>query len=164
MERKLKLGLFSFFIILSNFQLFAQSIYQDSLKQDLIGTWKFVELRDKSGVKVDTIQHKHGYELASGPLTTYRADGTYSKEFTPQFIDNGKWYYDSIQESIIQFLYYKKPYDSAAKYLISKGHAKQDTNGDYYEVITDKVLELNEKELIILEREERQTIYRKINQ
>lgn len=53
-------------------------------------------------------------------------------------------------------LYYEK-----AQYLIDNGHAKKDESGDYYEVITDEVVELTDDKLIILEREGRQRTFKK---
>jgi hypothetical protein len=61
-------------------------------------------------------------------------------------------------------LYYEKPYSFAAKYLIDNGHAKQDKNGDYYEIITDKIVELTNNKLILLEREGRQRTFKKVNE
>jgi hypothetical protein len=58
-------------------------------------------------------------------------------------------------------LYYEKPYKMAAQYLIDKGHAKKDENGDYYEVITDNIIELTDYKLIILEREDQQRTFKK---
>ena len=158
------LFLLTFFI--SNFA-FGQSDKKMELKTELIGTWEFVELRDAQGNKVDTIFHnvpgldKQGWEIPKGPLLTYNSDGTYAKQFTPQNIDTGKWYYDKKKKAIIQMLYYEKPYKMAAQYLIDKGHAKKDENGDYYEVITDEVVELTDDKLVILEREGRQRTFKK---
>ena len=92
---------------------------------------------------------------------TYKTDGTYTEQFTRQNIDAGKWYYDKKKKAIIQMLYYTKPYSAAAQYLIDKGHAKNDKNGDYYEVITNEVIELTNDKLIILEREGRQRTFNK---
>lgn len=128
----------------------------------LVGKWKFVARYDKNGKKVDTIYHSSGIELANGPLMTYRIDGTYSFEFTSVNIDNGKWVYDKNKQVILHQFYYSKPYSFAAKYLIDKGHAKKDVNGDYYEDITKKVIELTNNKLVILERYEQQSIYQKI--
>lgn len=125
------------------------------LKSELIGSWEFSELRDKDGNPVDTIWHGQGWELAAGPKLTYRDDGTYIKQFTPQNSDNGTWYFDADKNIIVHHLYYSKPYSFAAQYLIDNGHAKQDSTGAYYEVVTDKVVELTAEKLILLEREDR---------
>ena len=157
-------GLYLLLTLTLNNSLFGQTENADSLKKELIGTWDFVELHDKDNNKVDTIRHGQGFEIPKGPLLTYRHDGTYSKQFTPKNTDNGKWYFDSDKIAIIHLLYYEKPYSFAAKYLIDKGHAKQDKNGDYYEIITDKVVELTENKLILLEREGRQRTFKKLNE
>ncbi|APD06265.1 hypothetical protein UJ101_00727 [Flavobacteriaceae bacterium UJ101] len=148
---------------------FGQSDKKKELKTELIGAWEFVELRDAQENKIDTIWHnvpvpgvnKKSYEIPKGPLLTYKSDGTYSKQFTPKNTDTGKWYYDKNKKAIIQMLYYSKPYGTAAQYLIDKGHASKDENGEYYEVITDEVIELTEDKLIILEREGRQRTFKK---
>lgn len=147
--------------------VFGQSDKKKELRTDLFGTWEFVELRDAQGNKVDTIFHnvpgldKQGWEIPKGPLLTYNSDGTYSKQFTPQNTDRGKWYYDKKEKAIIHKLYYLKPYGTAAQYLIDKGHAKQDENGDYYELIINEVVELTDNNLIILEREGRRRTFKK---
>lgn len=158
--------LFIVTIFISSFT-FGQSNKKGELKTELIGTWEFVELRDAQGNKVDTIFYnvpgldKQGWEIPKGPLLTYNSDGTYSKQFTPQNTDTGKWHYNKKKKAIIQMFYYEKPYKMAAQYLIDKGHAKKDENGDYYEVITDEVVELTDDKLIILEREGRQRTFKK---
>jgi len=159
-----KLGLAVVLLILSNKQLFGQTIVKGDRKKELIGTWEFLELRDKDNHKVDTIRHRQGYELAQGPTLLYRADGNYSKQFTPVNIDEGKWSFDAKKQAIIHLLYYKKPYSMAAQYLIDTGHAKKDNDGNYYEVITDKVITLTDDRLTILEREERKRTFRKVKQ
>ncbi|MBK7887841.1 MAG: hypothetical protein IPJ86_11265 [Bacteroidetes bacterium] len=157
-----KKGIYLLLTFTVSFPLFGQTEKVDSLKKELIGSWDFVELRDNYNNKVDTIKNEYGFEIPKGPLLTYRADGTYSKQFTPANTDNGKWYFDIEKNAIIHFLYYEKPYSLAAKYLIDHGHAKQDENGEYYEIITDKVVELTENKLILLEREERQRKFKKL--
>lgn len=158
--------LFLLTIFISNFA-FGQSDKKKVLKTELIGTWEFVGLNDVQGNKVDTIFHnvpgldKQGREIPKGLLLIYNSDGTYSKQFTPQNTDTGKWYYDTEKKAIIQMLYYEKPYKMAAQFLIDKGHATKDENGDYYEVITDEVVKLTNEKLIILEREGRQRTFKK---
>lgn len=126
-----------------------------NIKSELIGTWEFEILKNKEGEKVDTIWHGMGHEIPKGPLMTFKEDGTYSKQFTPINIDTGKWFFDEQENAIKFLLYYEKPYDFAAQYLIDKGHATKDENGNYYEVITEKVYELTENKLILIGREER---------
>jgi hypothetical protein len=153
-------------ILLLGFVICSKSSAQTIIdsKSELIGTWKFVARSDKNGNKVDTIRHSFGNEIAAGPLTAYRADGTYSKKFTVENTDNGKWQYDSNKKEIVHQLYYAKPYSAAAKYLIGKGHAKKDASGDYYEYITTKVIELTSNTLILSERYEQQSTYIKIQE
>jgi len=132
-----------------------------NIKQELVGTWEFSDMSDNTGKKIDTIKHPYGFELATGPLTTYRNDGTYTKQFTPKNADNGKWYFDNEKNAIIHLLYYSKPYSFAAQYLIDKGHAKKDQNGDYYEIVTDKIFELTSDKLTIVDSKGRKTTFLK---
>lgn len=129
----------------------------------LIGTWEFVDLRDSLGAKVDTIWHEvvKGYEIPNGPLTTFRADGVYTKQFTPENTDQGTWCYDIGNSRIIRKLYYQRPYSPSAKYMIANGHAIRDEKGDYFEVQMDSVIKLTPETLIILEEENRQMEFRK---
>lgn len=163
--RRIKL-LIILIIFTSNFA-FGQSDKRKELKTELIGTWEFVELRDSKGNQIDTIWHdvpgfeKKALEIAKGPLMTFNGNGTYSEQFTPQNTDTGKWYYDKKKKAIIQMLYYSKPYDTSSQYLIDIGHAKQDKNGSYYKVQTEKVVELTAEKLVILEEEDRQRIFKK---
>ncbi|MDC7998022.1 hypothetical protein [Gilvibacter sediminis] len=138
---------------------------QKELKPELIGTWQFVALTDAQNNKVDTIFHnipgvaKAGWEIPKGPLLRYYEDGTYTKEFTPENIDTGKWYYDKENSAIIHLLYYDKPYNEFAQYLIDEGHARKDENGDYYEKITNSVYEITDQTLVLLERGDRRRIF-----
>jgi len=132
-----------------------------NIKQELLGIWEFVILKDNQGVKVDTIRHSFGNEIPKGPLITFNKDGTYSKQFTPTNIDSGRWYFNGKENTIIYLLYYDKPYDTVSQYQINKGNATKDKNGDYYEVITDKVYALSDIELTIIEREGRRRTFKK---
>jgi len=58
-------------------------------------------------------------------------------------------------------LYYEKPFGKAEQYLIDKGHATKDKNGDYYVIITDLVFSVTDDKLIILEKEGRKRTYKK---
>ncbi len=159
---KLRAGLFLILITILNFHSFGQTLNTDGLKKELIGTWKFVELRDKDNKKVDTIKHSFGYEIPEGPLLTYNGNGTYSKQFTLKNIDKGTWYFDNDKKAIVHHLYYIKPYDFASKDLIERGHAIKDKSGEYYEIIKDYIINLSDDKLILLEREGRQRMFKKV--
>lgn len=154
--------LFLILITILNFPSFGQNLNIDSLKKELIGTWKFVELRDAGNKKIDTIKHPFGYEIPEGPILTYNGDGTYSKQFTPTNTDKGKWHFDNDKKAIVHHLYYTKPYDFASKDLIARGHAIKDKSGEYYEIIVDKIIKLSNDKLILLERHDRQRTFRKV--
>lgn len=129
------------------------------IKEELVGVWEFKILNDEFGNKVDTIWHGIGFEIPKGPLITLRNDGTYSKQFTPNNIDTGKWYFDEKENEIVFLLYYSKPYGFVENDLIKRGHAKKDKKGDYYEKVTNKVFNYSENELILLEREKRRRTF-----
>jgi len=162
--KNIALGVKVFLILITilNFPSFGQTLNTDSLKKELIGTWKFVELRDAGNKKIDTIKHPFGYEIPEGPLLTYNVDGTYSKQFTPKNTDKGKWHFDNAKKAIVHHLYYTKPYDFASKDLIARGQAIKDKSGEYYEIIVDKIIKLSNDKLILLERQDRQRTFRKL--
>lgn len=140
----------------------SQSADQNRIPSELIGTWDFVQLLDKGDHKVDTIKYIFGFEVVKGPRTSYRADGTYSREFTPEYIDRGKWYFDYEKRAIIHLLYYEKPYSFASKDLIRRGQAKKDENGDYYEIITEYVDTYTSEKLILLEKDGRKRFFKRV--
>ncbi|OOG73802.1 hypothetical protein [Algoriphagus sp. A40] len=153
-----------FFLCLSHLHLAkGQSENCGTQETKLIGTWEFVDLRDSSGAKIDTIWHEvvKGYEIPKGPLTVFREDGVYTKQFTPENTDQGMWCYDTDNSRIIRKHYYKRPYSPSAKYMIANGYAIQDEKGDYYEVQVDSVIKLTPETLIILEEENRQMEFKK---
>lgn len=121
------------------------------IETQLIGTWNFVELKNKDDVKIDTIRHAFGHEIPKGPLITLKSDGTYTKQFTPENIDSGTWYVDEKENTIVYWLYYDKPYDKVAQHLIDTGHSTKDENGDYYEVLKNKITFYSESDLILEE-------------
>ncbi len=148
---------------------FAQEKKNKKLKTELIGTWEFVELRDAQGNKIDTIFHNvpgldiKGWEIPQGPLRIYNSNGTYSKQFTSQNTDTGTWYYHKRKDAIIQLLTYIKPYSTAKKYMIDNGYAKQNENGEYYGIITERIVELTEDKLILLENHDYRRTFKKRN-
>lgn len=149
--------------LLIDLQMFGQLEKTDSLKKELIGTWDFFELRDKYNNKIDTIRFGKLFEIPQGPLTIYRADGTYSRHFTPENIDNGKWYFNAEENTIIHLLYYEKPYDFVSKDLIERGVARKDSNGEYYELVTQKVVMLTNERLTLSERGDTQRTFMRVN-
>lgn len=131
--------------------------------KDLVGTWEFVEMRDNQNKKVDTIRHGgFGYEIATGPLLTYKKDGSYSKQFTPENIDNGFWTFDSKTNKIIHYLLIDAT-TMIGNDLVKRGLAKKYADGNYYEIIEDKII-INTKNDIQVYRSEKLTMtYKKRN-
>jgi len=132
--------------------LFQTSLHSQKLNEDLIGEWKFYKLEDPAGNKIDTLQKFDAYEIATAPYTIFNSDGTYTKQFTSVNQDAGTWTYKKRKKEIHLKLVYKKPYGVAAKFLIDKGHAKKDKNGDYYEIVTEKVIRLDSEFLAVEQR------------
>jgi len=139
----------------------SSAILKGEIKKEIIGVWEFEILNDENGNKVDTIWHGMGYEIPQGPLITFKEDGTYAMQFTPKNIDKGKWYFDEAKQTIFCLLYYEKPYDFVSKDLIKRGHAKKDENGDYYEIVTNKVYKYSMSELVLIERKNRRRTFKK---
>lgn len=128
----------------------------------LIGKWNFVEMLDQDGKHIDTLKDDDGIRIAKEADYTFRKDSTYSAQFTESNIDSGTWSYSPSEKTIILKLYWKKPYDEAALYIISLGFSTKDENGDYYDLIPKKVIELSRDKMIILSRENRKLIYKKV--
>ncbi|MCD6068924.1 MAG: hypothetical protein K0S33_3750 [Bacteroidetes bacterium] len=140
---------------------FAASTKSDP--KNLIGTWDFVELLDSNNKHIDTLWDAQGFMVATGPEMTFKKDSTYSFKYTKVDSSNGTWIFDKRRNEIVLKLYWKKPYDEIAQYIMTLGQSKQDANGDYYDLIPEKIIELTSKKLVILEKENRQMIYKKIN-
>lgn len=132
------------------------------LKKELVGTWNFLELRDKEGFKLDTIRHGNDIEIIAQPQLIFYKDGTYIKQYSPYNIERGKWKYDIENNIIIYHLYYSKPYNETSQFLIDKDHAYKDKKGDYYEVIKEKTVEVSNEKLIVLSDLDRQITFKKL--
>lgn len=135
--------------------------FSGSAPEELIGTWEFVELLDSKGQHIDTLKEKDGYSVPKGPTLIFNKDNTYSSQYTSSNIDNGTWSYDKEKNEVVLKLYWKKPYDDMAKYIMTLGYAKKDKNGDYYDLIPRKVVELSSDKLVLLEKENRSRVFRK---
>ena len=156
---------------------------------ELVGSWEFIDLRDRIGVKVDTIWHelpsemlspaqkdaggkdtvKHQtlsklFELADGPKRTFREDGTYTKHFTPRSMDRGTWCYERKPKVLVQRVYYDKPYRDTQQFMIDRGYALKDEQGEYYGLVQEQILLLTDSTLVLRDREWRSTYKRVLNQ
>lgn len=129
-------------------------------KNELVGVWSFHELLNSSGQKIDTIKHSFGWEIPAGPLITFHRNGTYTKQFTTQDIDKGKWEYSGVGNKIIYYLLLDEK-ESTSKFLISRGVAKKQADGKFYELITDSIIKLTHTELVLYEQPGRHRIFRK---
>jgi hypothetical protein len=130
--------------------------------KDLIGTWEFFEMRDDQNKKVDTIRNGMGYEIAAGPLLNYKNDGTYTKRFTPTNTDEGIWTFDPKSNAIIHYLLIDST-EMIGKDLIKRRLATKYNDGNYYEIINDKIIIKSKNEIEVYRRENLRMKYRKID-
>jgi len=133
----------------------------NEMNSDFIGTWEFVKRLDTNGQKVDTIWHGQAYEIAKGPLTIFKEDGTYSKQFTPKNTDVGIWQYYSDSKTMTLYLLID-PNNWIGKDLISKGLAKQYDDGKYYEALEYKIVRITSDTLQYIDYSDRNMTYRKM--
>lgn len=133
--------------------------------KDLIGTWEFFELRDKDGKHIDTLYEHGGISIQTGPTLVLNGDGTYTSQYVVGGeMDKGTWTYNKRKNEFIYKLYWRKPYDEAAKFIMTLGYAKQDENGDWYDLIPHKIVQLTSEKLIIIEKEQRCREFKKKRQ
>jgi hypothetical protein len=170
MQNKIRMKIF-FGVVIMGLILWGCKSKQMALKHEtfkinksnseFIGTWKFVKRLDANGQKVDTIWHGQAYEIAKGPLTTFKENGTYSMQFTPKNTDNGKWYYNPDLKSMTLFLLIDSD-DWIGKDLISKGLAKKYNDGKYYEELKYKIVRVTSDSLHYIDYSDRNMTYKKI--
>lgn len=137
---------------------------QDTYPKEIIGTWDFVELIDENGGHIDTVVTDGGIWIPNGPIWIIKEDGTYTRQYTAINTDKGTWTFNKTTNEIILKLYWRKPYDEVAKYVMTLGYAKKDKNGDYYDLIPQKIIEFTSEKLIIFEKENQLSVYKKISE
>lgn len=104
-----------FILTIGVIPLFAQNSDQaklDSLEKHLVGVWNFIEVADKEGNKIESIERETknsplGDKIkikASGPNMTLNNDGIYELEFTPEKIDKGNWYLSTPDVLVFQHI------------------------------------------------------------
>jgi hypothetical protein len=133
----------------------------NEVNSNFIGTWEFVKRLDANGQKVDTIWHGQAYEIANGPLTIFKEDGTYSKQFTPKNTDVGKWQYYPDSKTMTLYLFID-PNEWIGKNLISKGLAKKYEDGKYYEALEYKIVRITSDTLQYIDYNDINMTYRKM--
>lgn len=125
----------------------------------LTGYWEFVELQDPQGNKLEKVYHpewenlpfiENPYETVNRANTTFNSDGTYTKKFTEVNEDTGMWELDT-RKGIITFQLLIDPNDQVGQDLIQQNLAIQQTDGNYYEELTEQVYHLSENLLVIKE-------------
>ena len=114
----------------------------------IIGTWNFVETRDPNGNKLESYEGSFGTVQATGPKLIYNSDFTYNMVFTPKNTDIGNWKFNSETMTIEHDLYIDSS-DFVGKDLIRQKLAIKSSDGKYYERIDDKILKIENEEMLI---------------
>lgn len=117
----------------------------------LIGVWEFVETTDTNGNKLNSYQGSYGTVQATGPKLIYNKDKTYIKVFTPKNSDTGFWKFNT-ETSTIEHDLYVDSTSSVFPYLLKDKLIEKKSDGKYYELIEDKVLKIEPKQIFIDER------------
>ena len=126
---------------------------------DLTGYWDFVELQDPQGNKLEKIYHpewenlpfiENPYETVNRANTTFNSNGTYSKKFTEVNEDTGLWKLDT-RKGIITYQLLIDPNDQVGQDLIQRNLATEQSDGNYYEKITEQIYHLSDNLLVIKE-------------
>ena len=125
----------------------------------LIGIWNFVEMRNSKGEKIDFYNAGFAVVKATGPQIFYYKDKTYKKIFVPDKADTGFWHFNE-ETMTIEYDLFIDSTDWIGKDLIKNGLAVKQSDGNYYERVTDKVLKFNDRELI-LNRRGYQSVFKK---
>lgn len=129
---------------------------------ELIGTWAFTEMLEPNGTHIDTIWEPHGYSIPKDIKITFNKDMTYSRQYNlASNVDKGTWTYDENKNELNFKLYWHKPYDDAAKFIMTLGHSQKDKNGDYYDIITKQVIELTQDRLVLIETANKLFVFKK---
>ena len=138
-------------------------LQSDDIKIQLVGQWEFVKLIDDNDNKIDTIWEE-GYdnriELVNRASLNLKEDGHYFNTYTPTKTDSGLWDYNATSNTIVYFLLIDAN-SFAGEYLINKGYAEKHTDGKYYQKMEEKIISINEKELMIFEKPNYRKVYRR---
>lgn len=124
---------------------------QNENSQKLIGTWEFIETRDSSGKKLESYQGSFGTVQATGPKLIYNKNYTYTKVFTPVNSDNGFWKFNS-ETSTIEHDLYVDSLSPIFPYLLKDNLIEKKRDGNYYELIEDKIIKIEGNEMLLNNR------------
>lgn len=124
------------------------SIKSLDLTNEIIGVWEFLEMTDKQGNKLDSYKTGFGTVTATGPKLIYNKNKTYIKVFTPNNSDKGYWRFNP-QLSTIEHDLFIDSTDFIGKDLIKNKLAIKKPDGNYYELIEDKILKFEKNQLFI---------------
>lgn len=114
----------------------------------IIGSWEFVQTQDLNGNKLESYEGSFGTVNATGPKLIYKKDSTYNKVFTPKNTDKGKWRFNEKTMTIEHDLFIDST-SWVGQDLIKRGLAEKKKDGNYYELIEDKVLKIEDGKIYI---------------
>jgi hypothetical protein len=114
----------------------------------IVGEWEFIKTTDINGNKLENYQGSFGTVQATGPKLIYNKDKTYIKIFTPKNSDKGFWKFNSETSTIEHDLFIDNT-DFIGQDLIKKKLAVKKSDGKYYELIEDKILKIENDEMLI---------------
>ncbi len=117
-------------------------------RDQLIGSWEFVQTQDLNGNKLERYEGSFGTVNAIGPKLIYNKDSTYNKVFTPKNTDKGKWRFNEKTMTIEHDLFIDST-TWVGQDLIKRGLAEKKKDGNYYELIEDKVLKIEDGKIYI---------------
>ncbi|WP_420573295.1 hypothetical protein [Kordia sp.] len=142
-------------------------------KETLIGEWKFVKVIDQAGNEIKQIKrdlkvpnHEPITINASGPDIIVKADGTYTKIFTPKNSDTGNWYIKSKNEILYQMVI---PINSRQGRMIVKTQEifpdtkwKKDGKGNFLDGSINTITELSKTTMKVVYEKDYILVYKKV--
>lgn len=117
----------------------------------LPGTWNFKEMKNSKGKTVEFYDLGYGKTKATGPQIILNLDGSYQKKFTLEKIDSGYWKFNT-QLMDIEYDLLIDSTDWIGKSVIKNKLATLKDDGNYYERITDHIIDFSESNMILNHR------------
>lgn len=168
----MRIKIFGILLCLMTFNLKAQPTEKVDTAKLLIGQWVFVKTLDANNNEVKSITQDYKGPndsdiqiVATGPDITINSDNTYLKKFTDVNSDKGNWRLISKNEVEYEMVIEK---DSRQGNLIRQTQEflgkkwRTDSNGNYLDTSTDKIVLLTENEMRVAYHEKYVLVYRKV--
>ncbi|EDP95352.1 hypothetical protein U8527_16140 [Kordia algicida OT-1] len=160
-------------LLLSTIAIDQTKVDLTNSKEMLIGEWKFVKVIDQAGNEVKQIKRNLKVPNlepitinASGPDIIVKADGTYTKVFTPKNSDTGNWYIQSKNEILYQMVI---PINSRQGRMIIKTQEifpdkkwEKDGKGNFLDGSIDTITELTKTTMKVVYEKDYVLVYAKI--